>query len=198
MNTQNQLAPEDIYYFSKLSQLGIEEWMPIPDYEDFYEVSNLGSIRRLDTLVACKGGKKLNKGRVLKASPTDGGYKKVTFCKKGERSVGYVHKVVASTFLGQCPFGLYVCHNNGIRSDNRLFNLRFDTPKNNQADREKHGTTDRGSQRWNSKLTEEDIPKIRSLINQGEMLFREIAELFGVSRTTIGFINSRRTWKHVD
>ena len=33
-----------------------------------------------------------------------------------------------------------VCHNNGRPADNRLENLRYDTPSNNNRDKVRHGT----------------------------------------------------------
>jgi hypothetical protein len=45
------------------------------------------------------------------------------------------------------------CHTNGKASDNRLENLRWDTPANNVADRKKHGTYQWGKNNpyWKSK-----------------------------------------------
>jgi hypothetical protein len=47
-----------------------------------------------------------------------------------------------------------------------------------------------------SKLTEEDIPKIRERIANGEML-KTIAADYKVSPTTIGSIRRGYTWSHV-
>ena len=51
-----------------------------------------------------------------------------------------VHRLVLETFVGPCPDGMETCHNNGIHTDNRLENLRWDTHSNNQKDSVKHGT----------------------------------------------------------
>lgn len=50
----------------------------------------------------------------------------------------YVHDMVLAAFVGPKPAGLEVCHWNGIRGDNRLDNLRYDTRKANAQDRERH------------------------------------------------------------
>lgn len=59
-------------------------------------------------------------------------------------SVRCVHCVVLETFIGPRPDGFHACHNNGVRNDARLCNLRWDTPVNNMADKVKHGTVWRG------------------------------------------------------
>ena len=50
----------------------------------------------------------------------------------------YIHRSVALAFLGETPDGMEVCHNNGIKSDNRLENLRFDTRSKNMLDVIRH------------------------------------------------------------
>lgn len=55
-----------------------------------------------------------------------------------------------------------------------------------------HGRTTRGDRHPSAKLTEADVRKIISL--NGQMLKREIAEIFGVSSSTIGDIHSRKKW----
>jgi hypothetical protein len=51
----------------------------------------------------------------------------------------------------------------------------------------------RGSRQGNAKLTEADIPAIRSSIGTE----REIAAKYGVCPQTVGNIRRRETWKHV-
>ncbi len=53
-----------------------------------------------------------------------------------------------------------------------------------------------GERNGQSKLTEADVRAIRSL--SGTMTHREMAERFGVSRSTIGVIIQRKKWAHVD
>jgi hypothetical protein len=50
-----------------------------------------------------------------------------------------VHSLVMLAFVGPRPDGLEVCHNNGVASDNRLSNLRYDTRSENNVDSSKHG-----------------------------------------------------------
>lgn len=53
----------------------------------------------------------------------------------------YVHRLVLEAFVGPCPFGMEGCHNDGDPTNNNLVNLRWDTHKNNEKDKIKHGTS---------------------------------------------------------
>lgn len=46
-----------------------------------------------------------------------------------------VHEIVAETWLGPRPKGMYVCHGNDNKLDARLTNLRYDTPTANVHDK---------------------------------------------------------------
>ena len=108
-----------------------------------------------------------------------------------------VHKLVAEAFLGPCLEGLEVCHFDGNKKNNNLSNLRYDTRKNNHADKKRHGTDGTGSRHSQAKLHESDINEIFIMRKQG-LTHQEIANRFGVSRPTISVILERKQWQHVD
>lgn len=68
-----------------------------------------------------------------------------------------VHNLVLEAFVGSRPKGMYACHNNGNPKDNRIENLRWDTPKNNVKDRNGHGTDQYGVKNPSAKYTDEQI-----------------------------------------
>ena len=68
--------------------------------------------------------------------------------------------------------------------------LYWATPTENQADRVTHGTSNRGAQQWNAKLTEEDVLKIRA----SKKTRAELATHYGVTVSTIKDIILRRRW----
>jgi hypothetical protein len=88
------------------------------------------------------------------------------------------------------------CHGNGNPADCRLENLRWDTPKNNHADRKKHGTSSEGSRNPAAKLTEADVVMIRTLLAEG-LRQTDIANRFGVGKGVINHISAGRSWVHV-
>lgn len=124
----------------------MEIWKNIPGYGGHYEASNLGDIRVKDRTVEKFCGlhnivvKQFYKGRLLNPSKSDKyGHMSVHLGYDKKRISVSVHKLVLLAFVGPAPDGMECCHNNGIAWDNRIENLRWDTHKNNNADRKKHG-----------------------------------------------------------
>lgn len=107
-----------------------------------------------------------------------------------------IHPLILKAFRGPKPKGMQACHNNGIRTDNRIENLRWDTGKANQADRIDHGTYLKGEALPWTKLTEEQVREIRRRAENGEHRTR-LAEEYGIARCTIDQIYYRQTWKHL-
>lgn len=100
-----------------------ERWMPVPGWEDRYEVSDLGNVRSLFH----------GEARALKPVVTNG-YHIARLSRPGQplKAVA-VHRLVMAAFVGPCPEGQQVDHINAVRSDNRLINLRYVTRLENMA-----------------------------------------------------------------
>jgi hypothetical protein len=124
------------------------------------------------------------------------GYLAVTLvCAKKKRQF-MVHHLILEAFVGSRPLGFHACHANGHPWDNRLSNLRWDTPRNNELDKTLHGRRPKGARNPASKLKAQDIPVIRRRILNGDKL-TDIASDYGVSATAIRWIRSGRNWDHV-
>lgn len=174
-----------------------EIWEPIAGYEDAYEVSNFGSVRSVRRLAKIRGNKlRTVNSRILKPRANRKGYLSINLYKSGRAKTFQVHRLVAYAFLGEIPKGFHVCHKDGNPQNNFISNLRIDTPKSNQADREIHGTDCKGSKHARSKLVEPQVLVIRQLLKSGEAQ-KEVADKFNVSCSTVGFIGARKTWKHI-
>jgi hypothetical protein len=52
----------------------------------------------------------------------------------------YLHTVMLETFVGKRPEGAQASHKNGNRADNRVDNLAWETPSENNRRKEAHGT----------------------------------------------------------
>lgn len=157
-----------------------ETWKPVVGF-DSYEVSNLGRVRYV---------------RVLSPSVTRYGYHRVSLVRDGAPTRGHhVHRLVLGAFVGPCPPGMEGCHNNGVRTDNRIENLRWDTRVANFVDRELHGNTARGQRNGNSRLTAEQVKSIRSM--EGKYPAAFVAEMMDSSAGTICNIWRRKTWTHL-
>ena len=108
-----------------------EIWKDIPNYEGYYQVSNLGNVKSLARFNNL--GKRV-KERVLKnLVNTTKGYLVVNLSKIGLVKTKQIHQLVAESFLNHKPNGhkLVVNHKNFNRQDNRVENLEIVTQREN-------------------------------------------------------------------
>ena len=176
----------------------MENWKAVPGWEGWYEVSDAGRVRSLPRQSSANGAPAMYQGRILKAGRMKNGYLQVTLSRSGERRCAYVHRLVMEAFEGPPPCGLEVCHSDGTRDNNALTNLRYGTRSENAKDRIAHGRGPngknvRGERNGLTRLTEEDVRRIRAMPGT----LKEIALRFGVHLGTIHNIKTGKTWGHV-
>lgn len=104
-----------------------EVWRDIPQYENYYQVSNLGRIRSMDRFY---NGRNL-KGKILKLSPNIFGYLRFTAKKDNITKTLHVHRIVLSTFNPILYFK-QVNHIDGNKENNKLENLEWCTDAQNK------------------------------------------------------------------
>lgn len=158
----------------------VEVWKPVVGYDELYEVSNQGRV------------KSLRSGKVLSTTPSKHlGYVVYNLRRAGAVQAVYAHSLVLETFVAPRPSKNHqACHNNGFRADNRVGNLRWGTRIENYEDARRHGTNSKGRRHGSAKLTEQDVLAIRA----DPRLHREIASAYGISRSRISTIKSRKAW----
>jgi hypothetical protein len=119
-----------------VKKLPDEIWKDVVGYEGLYQVSNLGRVKSLERKFVTSDGKKMvKKERVLKPGKDSKGYLHIRFCINDHFPSFKVHRVVAKAFLGTSKSDMQVNHINGIKSDNRVENLEWVTPKENMDHR---------------------------------------------------------------
>jgi len=167
-----------------------------------YEVSDDGRVRVKATkreLVQSKLGGKLKPGSTSKVYAS-GGYMAVCLltaeAPKGLRR--RVHRLMLEAFIEPAPKGHQASHINGDRFDNRLKNLRWETPRENCQRRIAHGTQQCGEKVWHlAKMTAEAVLEMRARHAAGETNVTALGREYGIGQNAARLIILRQTWKHV-
>jgi hypothetical protein len=174
-----------------------EIWKDIDGYIGLYQVSNLGRIKSLARIVnhSRSNGTYIRTEKILKAGDNNNGYPSVSLHKDGKRKLYLVHRLVAIAFIANPENKCDVNHINGIKSDNNLSNLEWNTRRENIQ----HAYDTRlripvnGINHSSNKLTEQQVLEIRS----SNLTHRELGKIYDVSQTTISRIKNRHIWKHI-
>lgn len=118
-----------------------EIWKDINNYENIYQVSNLGRVRSL------------RRFRIIKQRLSKSGYLNVTLRKESnEKLKGMrVNRLVAAAFIDNKENKPYVNHLNSIKTDNRVENLEWCTQSENIKHPYKIGTKKPSNQYLNKK-----------------------------------------------
>jgi hypothetical protein len=111
----SRFTDDELAVFLHGCRTDTEYWQAHPDYPGM-TVSNLGHVQ--------------HNGCLLSPYPSGKGYPTVTVKSRHRR----VHQLVLETFIGPRPPGLECCHWDGVKINNRLMNLRWDTHAANAAD----------------------------------------------------------------
>lgn len=174
------------------------EWRPVVGFEDQYEVSSDGRVRRLARTVLRSNGHSYTvteKELALCKLGRDGGYSLVGFkVAPGVKRTFLAHRLVAQAFLSN-PYALpEVNHKNMCKSDNRVENLEWCSGVGNQQHAAKrgrfHGHT---NPKARFKLQPSDVATIRAEITAGRKQC-DIAVAHGVSQSMVSMIKRGHTW----
>lgn len=109
-----------------------EEWRTIKDYPR-YAVSNMGRVKVLSHVVYYKDGRVRHNSENIKTLTRKDGYTMVRLCNKqcSKGTLIKVHRLVAQAFIPNPQNKPFIDHINTIRDDNRIENLRWVTPHEN-------------------------------------------------------------------
>lgn len=162
----------------------IETWKPIKDYEGWYEVSDLGNVRRLRKATGAKEGK------ILTPLANGSGYHSVALSMQCKVKMFLIHRLVAEAFLAPDPDRLFVNHKDGNRQNNTLSNLEWCTAKENS----KHSKNVLHNHR---KLKPDDVVEIRRAYKEDHLRLEDLAKRYNVGRTLISKVVTRTLWNDV-
>ena len=107
----------------------------------------------------------------------------------------YVHHLVLEAFIGPRPPGHEACHTNGNPMDNRLSNLYWGLPSDNDQDMRRHGRK-KGELHHAAILTDQLVREIRKHAAEGKT-HQSIADALGIQRRNVSRVVDRTRWAHV-
>jgi hypothetical protein len=159
-----------------------ERWLDITGFNGKYQVSNLGRIK------GPYGLRKFSKTR-------DGYHRIVLYLTQNKKCTINLHKIVAGLFIPNPNNKPSINHINGIKTDNRMVNLEWVTPKENTQHAIKLGliSIDPSIRRTSAKLSKGNVLEI---FNSQERQI-DLAKKFDVSKMTINDIKTGRCWSDV-
>ena len=169
---------ETISYISFMTQTQYEDYF-VNESGDVFSTKK-GSIKKLKGNNAAKG------------------YLQVCIWNNNKAKFVYVHRLVAQTFIPNPYNKPEVNHKNGIKTDNRLENLEWNTSKENIDHGISSGLINNcGINHGRAKLTNEQILQIRELYTQKKYNQTKLAKMFDVSNQLISNIINNKRWKHI-
>ena len=159
-----------------------EEWVDIVNHVGYYQVSNLGRVRSLDTIVPRirKHGPSdiSKKGKVLIVTDNGNGYLFIRLHAPIKKNY-YIHRLVATAFLPN-PLNLReVNHLDGNKKNNCLYNLEWISSSQNKIHAHNTGLI-RPSKEWANTISLIDTDTLQVFGT-----IKEASKFYGVNYSTL-------------
>lgn len=171
----------------------MEKWKWIKNYTGYYKVSNYGRV------ISFHGPKP----KILSNRDNGKGYFIVSLYKNGNCKNKRINRLVAEHFIPNPETKPEVNHIDGDKANNHVENLEWVTRSENRQHAIKnnlwksHFTKNNGESHPDSKLTKNDVKKIRDLYENGDYTQKELGKMYDVYPSTIGRITRYEHWKHI-
>lgn len=178
-----------------------EIWKTIQGYENRYEVSNLGRVKSLERID--RYNRKIEE-KILAPRKHTGGYLRVQLSKKDF----YIHRLVAEAFIPNPENKSQVNHIDGNKRNNRVDNLEWNTPLENNLHAIRTGLSKKDRdfmiKMANCENHKKAIAKRREFTKEQIIEIRKsqetdtiLAKRYNISRGQIYSIKHYRTYKEV-
>lgn len=174
-----------------------EIWKDIEGWEGLYRISNLGNVKSLSRKVNVRNGHtRTTKEKILIPILQATGYVMIFLGKNNQRSI---HRLVAQAFIPNPENKRTVNHLNGIKTDNREVNLEWATYLENMRHSFKNAlhVSLKGEERYNSKLTEDEVFQILQLNSMYGLKQNMIAKEYGITISMVNVIVKMKAWRHI-
>lgn len=178
----------------------IEIWKDIKNYEDIYQISNLGRVKSLNREVIQKNRVINWPERIFKTTSTKNKYSNIKIYNKNGFENVSVHRLVGIAFVPNSNNKLFINHINGIKNDNRAENLEWCTTSENVKHAYRIGLNIPvfGDKSHSSKLTSVQVKTIKESYRDNLYTQSQLAKIYNVRVSNINMILTNRTWKRVE
>lgn len=182
---------------AKVLDLENEIWKPVFEYEDYYEVSNFGRIKRKEKQIYSKSRNCYIKKKERICEQPIHNYKYVNLIVYGKKTkLATVHRLIAIAFIPNPENKPEVNHIDGNKLNNSLCNLEWVTRSENTLHAYKNNLIPQGENHYNSKLTKSQVIDIFKRTHKGEKC-HDIAKEFNLNKETVTNIKFQKMWKSV-
>ena len=129
----------------------MEIWKDVKNYEGLYQVSSLGRIKSLSRLMERGKFTHFSKEVIMNGQLDKDGYNVFMLTLNRKQKLLKGHRIVAQAFISNHDNKPQVNHINGIKTDNRVENLEWNTNSENQLHSYKIGTSKKGGEHGRAK-----------------------------------------------
>lgn len=121
----------------------VEIWKDVEGFEGYYQVSNLGNVKSLSRIKSNSRIEFMSKEIILKFGMIGKAYRYVCLCKNSKSKPYKASRLVAKAFIPNPENKPCVNHINGIKTDDRVENLEWNTYKENAEHAWRTGLNDK-------------------------------------------------------
>jgi hypothetical protein len=181
----------------KIFDLENEIWKPVFEYENLYEVSNFGRVKRKEKKVYSEERNCyfIKKERICNQFVDR--YKYVNLVVYGVKTKRVtLHRIIANAFIPNPQNKPCVNHKDGNKLNNSIENLEWVTRSENTRHAYKNNLIPNGENHPKSKLTNSQVIDIYKRVYSGETCIK-LSKEFNVHPETITNIKFKRMWKNV-
>ena len=133
MEHYKNLSLEDIVYTDDNGVTCVEQWKDIPNYEGYYQISNLGRVKSLERILIKNGKKCVYKALIKKTNIGKRGYWIVGFCKNKKESQKKIHRLIAESFIPNFENKPHINHIDANKLNNDISNLEWVNNRENSC-----------------------------------------------------------------